>query len=94
MIRRHVIDGLTRTGGRPSGQRQQAADLLVREAEVAGAPDEGQAVQMRPLIDSVAALPAIRLVEQSDPLIVADGDHLAASASPKLADRKSLRHQP
>ena len=50
-------------------QRQQLADLLDRKAEVAGAADEAQCVDVLVVIITVAGIPPCRLGDQTNALI-------------------------
>ncbi|MNV79341.1 hypothetical protein D3C71_1728870 [compost metagenome] len=67
-------------------QGQQLADLFEGKAQVAGALDEGQAVQVFRLVQAVAAVAARGGLEQADGLVVTD--HLGAepAAAGGLAD--------
>ena len=64
-------DGVHRVAGTLAvlGQIEQGTDLLQREAEVPGAPDEAQAAEVRLAVAPVVPRGATRCREQADALI-------------------------
>lgn len=72
-------------------QVQQIAHLFDGEAQVAGAADEGQAVQFRLAIGAVVALGASGRGQQADPLVLADRLDLGVGPPPKFADAQHHR---
>ena len=75
-------------GLRLRGERQQFADRLDLETEIACMPDEGQALCGRLVVDAAVALGARNIGQDADLLVVPDGRHLDAGAARQSADRE------
>src|SRR5437016_5108034 len=90
MRTRDLVDVGTR-GPFWSSQRQQGADLLKREAEVARTPDERQCPGFDWPVDPTAARSSGRRWQHFDPLIIANGLDIHAAVPGQLAYRQVFR---
>lgn len=70
------------------GEAQERADAIDAEPQLAAAPDEGEALPVRGLVEPVPAFRASRFRHQADPLVVPDGLEVHAAQPGELADRQ------
>lgn len=67
-------------------QRQQVADILQREAHVAGMADEGQTLDVMLGVEALVPRRTLRRRQQTDGFVIADGRNLDPGASGEGAD--------
>ncbi len=71
-------------------QVEQLADVVEGEAELATVPDEGQPVEVPPVVAPLVAFAAQRLGHEADPLVIAHRLDLRARPLRELADRQDV----